>query len=249
MKWRSHIAIAKALADRLGLDERSGKALSDGSIDPDRYPDSIIRVGRRGRVYASRAPHHNPSIRIVMRHVWNARMAYLKGDRVRAARSLGRALHYVQDKSLSKGFLGLSHGSREDEVALQKVPLEAIDDGISSAVCSPHYVEKVIREVKPQKGVREVMREACWASAAIAKAVLGMRDPPKELPSALRHAKERYWKRTIPLAATASMAFLLAAAITRNLLLALGVLSGYVIQLLDRKYHYLKKEAKWFGIS
>ena len=93
------------------------------------------------------------------------------------------------------------------------------------------------------------MRGACWASAAIAKAVFGMRDPPKELPSALRHAKERYWKRTIPLAATASIAFLLAAAITRNLLLALGVLSGYVIQLLDRKYHYLKKEAKWFGIS
>ena len=165
---------------------------------------------------------------------------FVQGDRVRAARSLGRALHYVQDKSLSKGFLGLSHGSREDEAALQKVSLRSNQRRNFVSGLLSHYVEKVIREV---------MREACWASAAIAKAVFGMRDPPKELPSALRHAKERYWKRTIPLAATASIAFLLAAAITRNLLLALGVLSGYVIQLLDRKYHYLKKEAKWFGIS
>ncbi|MHA1606230.1 MAG: hypothetical protein ACTSWP_01590 [Candidatus Freyarchaeota archaeon] len=32
---------------------------------------------------------------------------------------------------------GYPRGSREGEVALQKVPLEAIDEGVSSAVCSP----------------------------------------------------------------------------------------------------------------
>ena len=57
-------------------------------------------------------------------------------------KSLGRALHYIQDKSVSKGFLGLSHDTREEELSHQLISEDAIKRGIDIAVCSPHYIKQ-----------------------------------------------------------------------------------------------------------
>ena len=60
MKWKTHTAIARAISKSLNLPKDLEKALSQGSIEPDKYPDKVLRVGRRGRVYTASAPHHDP---------------------------------------------------------------------------------------------------------------------------------------------------------------------------------------------
>ena len=250
MKWRTHIAIARAISRSLNLPKDLEKALSQGSIEPDKHPDKVLRVGRRGRVYSASAPHHNPELGVIMKHVWNARLAYLRGDDFQAMISLGRALHYIQDKSVSKGFLGLSHEKREEELLSQPILEDAIEKGIRIAVSSPHFVKKCIKNVKPKKSLDEILNQACICSAAVAKAVIGEKTPSKELVENFKSAKERYRKRTIPIAIGVFGAISIASIIMQNFLyIIFGIIAGYIIQRLDLKYHYLKEEAKWFGIE
>jgi len=249
MKWKTHIAIARAISNSLNLPKDLEKALSQGSIEPDKYPDKVLRVGKR-RVYTVSASHHDSELGIIMKHIWNARLCYLSGDNFQAMKSLGRALHYIQDKSVSKGFLGLSHDSREEALSYQAIPENAIERGIYIAICSPHYVKKCIKSVKPKKNPYEIMNQACMYSTAIAKAVLGSRTPSNELVENFKSAKERYHKRTIPIAIGIFGVILIISLIMQNFLyIIFGILAGYIIQRLDFKYHYLKDEAKWFGIK
>jgi hypothetical protein len=115
-------------------------------------------------------------------------------------KSLGRALHYIQDKSVSKGFLGLSHDSRENDASYQAIPEDAIEKGVSIAICSPHFVKKCIKSVRPKKSADEIIEQACMYSAATAKAVIGNKTPSNELIENFKSAKERYHKRTVPIA-------------------------------------------------
>jgi len=250
MKWETHKAIARAVSKSLNLPRDLEKALSQGSVEPDKYPDKVIRVGRRGRLYISSASHHDPELGVIMKHIWNARLAYLSGDDFQAMKRLGRALHYIQDKSVSKGFFGLSHDKREEELPNQPISEDAIKKGIHIAICSPHFVKKCIKSVKPKKNLDEIMKQACMYSAAITKAVIGEKTPSEELVKNFNSAKEKYRKRTIPVAMGIFGAILIASIILQNLLyIIFGILAGYIIQRLDLKYHYLKEEAKWFGIK
>jgi hypothetical protein len=256
LKWKSHIAIAKAIADSMGFPKDLEREFSQGSIEPDKRPDKVVGVSGRGRVYVARAPHHRPSLSVVMKHIWNARRSYLNNDYLESVKSLGRALHYVQDSCLSKGFLGLSHGSREEDLLSQKVSVEFIEAGLKRAVCSPHYVKDTIRKVRPSADLREIMSQACLYSAAIAKAVLGEKKPPNKLVEDFQSAKEKYRERTIPVSISILLGAVLVsiAAFTLwhieswqlALLLILSIFAGYLAQRLDLKYHYLKEEAKWF---
>lgn len=259
LKWKSHIAIAKAISQSLGFPKDLEKAFSQGSIEPDKHPDRIVRVGRGGRLYMDRAPHHNPSLGVVMKHIWNARLSYLDEDNIEAVKSLGKALHYVQDSCVSKGFLGFSHDSREEDLLGQMISEDSIKMGFNVTVCSPYYVKNTIRSVKPSSNLKEIMRQACLYSAAITKAVLGEKKPPNKLLVDFGSAKERYRKRTIPIAVGILMVIFLASMIAfvfwhlelwhLALLVASSILVGYVAQRFDLKYHYLKEEAKWFGVG
>jgi len=201
-------------------------------------------------VYTARVAHHNPDSGVIMKHIWNARLSYLRGDNIQTMKSLGRALHYIQDKSVSKGFLGLSHDTREENVSFQAISEDAIEKGIDIAICSPHYIKKVIKSVKPRKNIDEIMNQACMCSAAIAKAVIGERTPSNELVENFKSAKERYRKRTIPIAIGTFGIFLITSIIMQNFLYTIfGILAGYITQRLDFKYYHLKEEAKWFGIN
>ena len=49
MKWKTHIAIAKAISKSLNLPKDLEKAISQGSIEPDKYPDKVlIKSGETG---------------------------------------------------------------------------------------------------------------------------------------------------------------------------------------------------------
>ena len=170
-------------------------------------------------------------------------------------KSLGRALHYIQDKSVSKGFLGLSHDSREGNVSSQTISEDAIENAINNAISSPHYVEKTIKSVKPKKNLNELMDQACSCSAAITRAVIGEKTPPDELVENYRCFKERYRRRPILLSIVTFGIILVASIILQNFLYAiLGIICGICVGIsykdwIFEKYRYLKEEAKWFGIE
>jgi hypothetical protein len=69
MKWRTHTAIAREISKSLNLPKDLEKALSQGSIEPDKYPDKALRMGRRGRVYTTLASHHDPELGVIMKHM------------------------------------------------------------------------------------------------------------------------------------------------------------------------------------
>ena len=57
MKWKSHVAISRAIAMEIGLPEELERALCSGAVEPDRRPDAAFR--EQGRVLRIvRAPHH-----------------------------------------------------------------------------------------------------------------------------------------------------------------------------------------------
>ncbi|MEM0203522.1 MAG: hypothetical protein QXO16_05565 [Archaeoglobaceae archaeon] len=249
MKWRTHIAIAKEISKALNLPRELERELCEGIVEPDKFPDEVWKVGRRGRLYRSYMSHHSPEIGVIMDYIWNARLSYLKGDDLRAMRSLGRALHYVQDMSVSKGFLGLSHDSKEEIVSSLKTPREAIEKGIRGAVNSPRYVKNIVNSVKPKKDPNEAMLQACMVSAAIAKAVISEKEPSEELIMDFKLAKERYESRTIPIAMLVSILVFVFFFSIHPILSLLAILAGYVVQRMDTRYHELKEMARWFGIE
>lgn len=250
MKWKSHTAIARAVATMLWLPEPVKEALVEGSIEPDKYPDTTLKVGRRGRAYVGVAPHHNPEYGLIMKYIRYARQYYLQGNDAQAARNLGRALHYIQDKCVYKGFLGGLHDQSEAALASQNVSWDAIKKGISEAKCSPAYVEKCVSGVRPMTSPQEIMSQASVTSASIAKAVFGRKDPPSEVVENYKCVKRRHWGVTVPAALIALGASLVAYLITHNFLYILpGAVAGWVIYNIDFSYYRWKKEAKWFGVK
>ena len=163
--------------------------------------------------------------------------------------SLGRTLHYIQDKCVSKGFLGFSHDARESEVSNHMLPVDMIEKGKRMSKCSPHYVKKILRYITPSKNITEIMTYACLYSATIAEAVLGEKTAPENLIRDYRSAKERYRKRIIPLAVISFLIVsLLSIVLQSYLYIGFGILLVFIIPRADLKYHYLKEEAKWFGM-
>ena len=122
-------------------------------------------------------------------------------------------------------------------------------DKLYNSVCVS-LCKSLDEPVKPKKNLDEIMNQACMYSAAIAKAVIGGKTPSKELIENFRSAKEKYRKRTVPIAIGTFGVISIASIIMQNFLyIIFGILAGYIIQKLDLKYHYLKEEAKWFGIK
>ncbi len=119
-------------------------------------------------------------------------MAFLEGDFEEASRDMGRALHYIQDRSVSKGWRGLSHDRREAAVAEVRVPVRAIEIGIEGAVSSPIFVRECILATKEQREPVRSVFQASMISAAVAKAVVSDPDPPFGLEQMLTRAKWSY---------------------------------------------------------
>ncbi|MCS7365346.1 MAG: hypothetical protein NDF54_07920 [archaeon GB-1867-035] len=106
MKWKTHRLIAKLIGREFNFSPGLVEILSKGSIDPDIHPDYTYRVYgyKRVRIKKVVESHHNASTSLIMKYIWKSRDAWLNGDTVSALFNLGRALHYVQDKCVSKVF-------------------------------------------------------------------------------------------------------------------------------------------------
>ncbi|MCE5261160.1 MAG: hypothetical protein LLG21_04165 [Euryarchaeota archaeon] len=244
MKWRSHISIGKAIADRLELPPGERKAFLDGLVEPDRHKE---RIGSQRRSY--RVGHHHPSHRTFMLHVWIARRSFLRNDRYQGYRHLGMALHYLQDRSTSKGLLGLTHSRREEALAKLDVPERAIVLGMQGAVSSPRFVSRSLALTKPLKDPREVMVQASFRSAAVAAAVVDL-ERPRGLRQRYQALHRRHSLILLP-AAIASLAIGLslsaAMASPVPLVLSAGVSLGAIV--LDRPYVHLSRLVEWYGLK
>lgn len=249
MKWKSHTAIARAISIEMGLPDELEKALCAGSVEPDKRPDRAFRVGKKGSTYIGRAPHHQPPTGTIMAYAWRARKAYLMGNEYWAAKSLGRALHYVQDKCVHPGFMHWSHDSREEDVADLKPPREAVLRGLDLAVCSPFFVRQCVLSVRPRKDASEAMYEATLFSSAIFASVLGPLDSEEGFHRDYDHAVRGHRLRYAMAGAVGSSSIIAAYLTMEPLLLAVGAIGTFAAVRIDPDFYHLRDEAEWFGIS
>ncbi|HIH76905.1 MAG TPA: hypothetical protein HA343_06290 [Methanomassiliicoccales archaeon] len=244
MKWRSHISIGKAIADVLELPPGERKAFLDGIIEPDRHKERVNGPG-----YSYRVSHHHPSRRVVMLHVWMARRSFLRNNSYLGYRHLGMALHYLQDKSTSKGFLGVSHDRREEALAELPVPVEAIERGFKKYLSTPEFVSRSLELTKPQKDVHQIMAQASFRSAAVAAAVTDLRRP-SGLEQKLRALRRSHLLVHVPLAIGAlAIGASLSLAWWNAIPLATSVVISLIVLIRDRTYRRLNRVASWHGLK
>jgi hypothetical protein len=249
MKWKSHLAIARALARSMHLSRDLERVLCEGSIEPDRNPELVSRAGRGAAVHSTRMPHHEAEIDVIMGLVWRARRSHLAGDEEDAVWQLGKALHYVQDSCVSTGFLGLAHDSRESEISAWPAQEEALESGLRNARPSPQYVEECLRALAPKKDPGAAMYQACAYSAAIAAAVLSDQVANPAFVQHLYQARRRHSRIVLPAATGVGTMLVAAAWATGNPWLLVPALPvAYLVHRLDLNYFFIRKEARWYDI-
>ncbi len=248
MKWKNHVAIAKQLAKEFGLSTELEKALCSGSIAPDKRPDAMIKRDKNGRVFIGRAPHHQALTNIIMAHVWDARMAYLSGNDYYAMRCMGKALHYIQDKSVSVGFLGLSHDSREEDIGKLTVPPDAIRRGICSAVPSPLFIKECVNAVRPKKDPYEALYQASLFSAAVFASTIGSAEAEEGYRHEMIAARKRHYHVIVPVACSLTAALIIYGLIFGEpLAIIAGPIGGFLLVRSDLAYYRKKEDSEWFG--
>ncbi len=186
MKWSNHIAIARAVASLLEMPKNEERLLVEGSVDPDRNPNLV-----GGAFNGRRMPHHKAAQSVILDHLWEARSQVLIGQRSLAMLNLGRALHYIQDRSV--GFSSRKeHDIREERLSREEPDLKAIWRGIRASRPSSRFVRKVVKNVRPMRRTSKIMSNACFASGAIAATVL--RSPSRVSPKGIWR-----WSITLPI--------------------------------------------------
>ncbi|MDD1771401.1 MAG: hypothetical protein LUQ09_00610 [Methanomassiliicoccales archaeon] len=244
MKWASHIAIGKVIADALELSPGERKAFLDGIVEPDRHKE---RGNRDGRSY--RLSHHDPSDRVIMLHVWMARRSMLRNDTYQGYRHLGMALHYIQDKSTSKGFLGLTHERREEKLAKVEPSRDEVMKGLKEHASSSEFVRRSLSEIKPLKDPKRIMAQASYRSASVAAAVIDM-DGQTHVKKDYARARRKHALATVPLiigslAIGASISILWSSPYP----MVPAAVLALIAVLLDRPYRQLRRLAEWNGLG
>jgi len=168
MKRETHVAITRKVCSNFCTQDQT-EEIANASVLPDSEPDYI-----RG----SRVSHHGrEAIDMAFDYLKSARKAYLRDDR-RYTKYLGKALHYIQDYSVSFEDMK-THNEREKDIAYLPVPEEAISTGLNE-ICTPGKVKKIIYEAQQKKIPEEIMFQATYLSTIAVKAVFKP-DKPSDL--------------------------------------------------------------------
>ncbi len=174
--------------------------------------------------------------------------SFLRNNSYLGYRHLGMALHYIQDKSTSKGFLGLSHDRREEELAGLEVPTEAIERGFKKYLSSPEFVSRSLELSKPE-GRPYIMAQACFRSAAVAAAITDLRRP-SGLEEKLRSLRRSHRLVHIPLmVGSMAIGFSLSLAWWNAIPLVTAVIISMIVLYRDRPYRQLDRVASWHGLK
>jgi len=257
MKWETHRRITKFAWRKLNLPERWTGSVAEASLLPDRVPDKTLKVGSSGKVYEGRVPHHEPNPDLIMKHIWKARLSLLKRDRIQFVKSLGYALHYIQDGmvSMNKKFLFFSYKSYEAhekiEEDLRLVPLPSnaklIEKCTKTVIKTPQQLERVIQKVSPREDIENIMLLASvYTLVTIGAIVNGNKFPESYkrnyLHYADRHAKFLLASTLISLVITLPLIYF-----SSILFVFFPFIVIYSIHKLDFSYSRSAKIAEWYG--
>jgi len=79
LKWRTHMAITRAVCSKLGI--QVAKEIANASVLPDKDPDYVYRVRwgkKRARVRRGRVSHHGrEALDLAFNYLKKARKAYM----------------------------------------------------------------------------------------------------------------------------------------------------------------------------
>ncbi|CAI1494237.1 conserved protein of unknown function (plasmid) [Thermococcus nautili] len=253
MKWREHKRITKYIAKTLGVSNELANKLAESSILPDITPDFglNVKVTKRGNlnVRESRIQHHSETAKTwAWKYLYKARRQYLTGD-PRWVESLGRAVHYIQDYTVSKHhtvlkFIKLKSWETHDEIenGLSKVPIPREEIVKASKVpVSANIIKEELQKLTPKENVEEVMREATYMTTLAMKSVLRP-TKPKDLERNFNRALKRHlFLVGFPIAgAVASYIF----GHEAYSIILLGV--SALFHVLDFNFHKWNLERRWF---
>jgi len=247
MKWKSHLEIADAVSDQLDLPNHLRKILRQGSIQPDQEGDKTVIRDRRGIVLRRRMRHHRAARRFIKGLLWKARIAHLEGREEDAIWCLGRALHYVQDRSVRTGPFGWFHDRREAEIGRKPVPFEAVLLGERASASSPYFIDLCLRSLSPKRGTGSAIHQASMLSSAIAFAVLADPNPNRSRANELEGSQRRCSHLLLPLSlGTAMVAIIIGLSLEEALLVLASLPISLTALMLDSRMLALRDEIRWY---
>jgi len=255
VKWKDHKRITKYAAKALGLDGDLAQRLAEASILPDISPDREISayITRKGKVKVKnhRIQHHSFTAKSwIWKYLYRARKQYLKGD-PRWIESLGRALHYIQDYSVSRDTTVLKvlkirdwkkHDLIENNLSKYSIPKEVIYE-VTRLEVHANMLKFAVSLLAPEGDEEQVIKSAAYFSALTVKGVL-FPSMPQNLEENFKKALKRHLGLVgVPLGF--SLLFLIFG--MAGYFIALLGLVG-LLHLLDSKFHYWNLERQWFNL-
>ena len=257
MKWETHRRITKFAWRKLGLSEKWTRTIAEASLLPDKIPEKTLRVGSSGRVYEGRVPHHEINPDLIMDHIWKARTSFLKRDIIQFVKSLGYALHYIQDGvvSMNKKFLLFSYKSyemhEEIEKYLKTVPVPSnstlIEKCTKISIKTPQQLEKIIKTIKPKKDPEKIMILACMYTILTIGAVVNPNKLPEKYKRYYIYCAERHIKLLLSFSLFSLIASLLLIYFSSFLFIFLPLIVVYGVHKLDCSYIDSAMIAEWYG--
>lgn len=238
MKWKDHKRLIVAATQQHHVPPHTYTGLLDGVVNPDKTNTWLKNQGK------PLESHHNPDTDKIIKLIWQARRHWLDGKENDAGFQLGRALHYIHDSLVSKGFLGWSHDSNENEINSLDINNNALYAGIADSRCDPFYVETLVNYSSPQSP-EKALEMASYTSASLIKAVLNHQAMPPELEEEYNYAKMRH-RNYLKAGIGAGLAILLAAIFVNSMQIILfAPVLGFIVVKMDSGYYRIEKIWKW----
>ena len=174
MKWKDHRRLILAAKEKNHVPYSTYKGLMEGVIYPDKTNSWRRNHGKRLE------SHHHPNKGKIVKLILQSRIHWLEGKENDAGFQLGRALHYIHDGLVSKGFIGLFHSSNENKIHSMNLNDNKVDLGLRDSLSDPFYIEDVVQNMAPQNPEKAIDK-ALYITASLIKAVLNYQTIPSEL--------------------------------------------------------------------
>ncbi len=240
MKWKDHRRLILAATQKHRVPYSTYNGLMKGVIYPDETNSWRKKQGKRLE------SHHHPDKRKIVKLILRARMYWLEGKENDAGFQLGRALHYIHDGLVSKGFIGLFHDSNENNIQSMNLNDNNVYLGLRDSLSDPFYIEDVVHKITPQNP-ENAIEQASYITASLIKAVLNYQTIPPELDEEYKHACLKHSKYREAGFGVCLIIFLFAIIFSSMQLILFSPALGYIIVKMDYGYYHTEKKWSWFN--
>ena len=262
MKWKTHRTITKFACKKLNWPEEYIEPLLEACVEPDRNREKELTQNEYGETYHARVSHHskNPDEiddSRVMKHIWDARVSFLRGNNLHFIKSLGYALHYIQDGAVSKYRKILfferesykTHNKREEDLRFIPFPSKhkIIEKCARTIIKTPQKLEASIQKLSPKKDPKDIMLFASAYTLLTLNAVGNRNAFPDTYKKSYLYYGQRHGKFLLYSLLISLFISLFLIYFFSPLYIVLPLIIVCIIHKLDSKYHEFAKIAKWYG--